>query len=416
MENGQTVWLDRSRLSDESEALIHSMNQDSSIDYETLNEAIGIELFTDENLWDDETTSVAQRLRWPKESETSEQSSYRYYPSADYRILNARPFSAALYGSQSTTQNISIVFANKGDFAFSEPPTSAEIGAMEQAIDHDVETIKAQLTDLLGQPTRQQFGSGRGITQLVERWDWNDHAFILAFNEGEYASLRVMSRQSADDRGRAQRLSDAALRDLTAQNVTTAPNGDVLIGNIPMVNQGPKGYCVPATFERYLRYLQIPSDMYILAMAGQTKVGGGTSLSNIIESIEGYAASQNRSMRSLKKEVEIRTIRKYIDQGLPLIWTMYSSRSYNEFANQRTIERQNTSDWDAWEDRTKNEARKLELRKDWMSAHACMIIGYNKETEEIAVSDSWGPSYAIRWVPAEQAEQVSQGFLYLIEF
>ena len=39
-----------------------------------------------------------------------------------------------------------------------------------------------------------------------------------------------------------------------------------------------------------------------------------------------------------------------------------------------------------------------------------MIIGYNKATNEIAVSDSWGPSYAERWVPVEQMEQVSQEF------
>jgi hypothetical protein len=183
-----------------------------------------------------------------------------------------------------------------------------------------------------------------------------------------------------------------------------------------MVDQGPKGYCVPATFERYLRFLKIPADMYLLAMAGQTGIGGGTSISEIVEAIKGKAASQNRSMKKITGEIDMRTVRKYIDRGLPLIWAMFSSREYNSFVNARTKDRSKTSHWDQWATRTKKEVSDIELRKDMMSAHACMIIGYNKATGEIAVSDSWGPSYAIRWLPAEQAEQVSQGYLYLIEY
>ena len=190
----------------------------------------------------------------------------------------------------------------------------------------------------------------------------------------------------------------------------------MLIGNIPMVDQGPKGYCVPATFERYLRYLQIPADMYILAMTGQTQAGGGTSLSRIIESLDSYISSQSRSMKEIDTDINVRSVQKYVDRGLPLIWTMFSSSEYNDFVNDRSKTRKTTTDWDAWEERTKDESRQTELRKDIMSAHACMIIGYNKETDEIAVSDSWGPSYQERWVPAEQAEQVSQGSLYLVEF
>ena len=50
------------------------------------------------------------------------------------------------------------------------------------------------------------------------------------------------------------------------------------------------------------------------------------------------------------------------------------------------------------------------------TAHACLIIGYNEDTGEIAVSDSWGAEYEERWVSAEHAQQVSQGLIYLISF
>jgi hypothetical protein len=416
LQNGSTTWLDRDRLSSAShQAIIDLATQDQSR-FQIINQLLGIPLLKDNNLWDDAPAEVAQRLEWPLESQTETQSSFRYYPPATYHILEARPYSSVIYGAENQAALISIVFANKGDFKFSKPPIKNEIKAMQAAIERDTNNIITRISDALGEPEKQQYGSGRGIKQLIQRWDWNGHALLLATQEDEYVSLRITSSASADNKGRGQKFSDANLRKLTTQNIITRPNGDVIIDNIPMVNQGPKGYCVPATFERYLRYMQIPADMYILAMAGQTEIGGGTSLSAIIASIEGYIASQSRTMKQLNEPIKIRTIQKYIDKGLPLIWTMFSSNAYNQYANQRTQQRESVTDWQTWSKDIQTSARATELAKDIMSAHACMIIGYNKATREIAVSDSWGPAYNERWISAAQAEQVSQGFIYLVSF
>jgi hypothetical protein len=416
MANGQATWLDRARLSDESQKMIQNKETREQNEHEALNAILGIGLFTDSNLWDDPSAAVAKRLSWPRESKTDSQSSFRYYPSANYRILKARPYSAVLYGNSGKVEHVSIVFANKGDFKFSNPPRAGEISDMQRAIDRDFEQIRNLLSEQFGEPDRQQFGAGRGIKQLIERWDWKSHAFILASKDGEYTGMKIMHSLIADNKGLGKKISDAALRKLAIDNIIKKANGDVLVGNIPMVDQGPKGYCVPATFERYLRYMQIPADMYILAMAGQTQVGGGTSLANIIDAVDGYVGSQNRSMKEISGEIKLRTVKKYVDEGLPIIWTMFSSRKYNNFVNKRTTERISVNDLKVWKDRSKNEARDIHLLKDFMSAHACMIIGYNNKTEEIAVSDSWGPSYAVRWVPVDQIEQVSQGSIYLIDF
>lgn len=414
--DGRVMWLERSRLSEATEAMLASREAKEAAAYQALNETLGIPLFVDQNLWDDAAAGLAKRLGWKQESETDSQSSYRSYPGKNETILQSRPYSAALYGDSGKVERLSIVFANKGDFPVSSPPGRDEIKAIEGAIQADAERIEHLLTEQLGEPERQRFGRGRSLRQRVQRWDWKSHAFLLASEDGEYVTLRITPADRADEKGNANRLSDAALRDQSKANLESRENGDVLLRNIPMVNQGPKGYCVPATFERYLRYLSIPADMYILAMAGQTEIGGGTSLSNIITALESYAASQNRTLRQFETQIDVRSVAKYIDEGLPLIWTMFSSSEYNEFANQRTIERAKQDDWQTWKDRTRNEVRSIKLRKDIMAAHACMIIGYNKETDEIAVSDSWGPRYELRWVPAEHAEQVSQGSIYLIDY
>ena len=91
MANGQATWLDRARLSDESQKMIQNKETREQNEHEALNAILGIGLFTDSNLWDDSSAAVAKRLSWPRESKTDSQSSFRYYPSANYRILKARP-------------------------------------------------------------------------------------------------------------------------------------------------------------------------------------------------------------------------------------------------------------------------------------------------------------------------------------
>ena len=137
LQNGSSTWLDRDRLSSDShQAIIDLARQDQSR-FQIINELLGIPLLKDNNLWDDAPTEVAQRLEWPLESQTETQSSFRYYPPATYQILEARPYSSVIYGAENQAALISIVFANKGDFKFSSPPSKDEIKAMQAAIEDD---------------------------------------------------------------------------------------------------------------------------------------------------------------------------------------------------------------------------------------------------------------------------------------
>ena len=83
MANGQSTWLDRARLSEESQKMIKDKETREQNAHEALNELLGINLFTDSNLWNDPSAAVAERLSWPHESKTDSQSSFRYYPHAD---------------------------------------------------------------------------------------------------------------------------------------------------------------------------------------------------------------------------------------------------------------------------------------------------------------------------------------------
>jgi hypothetical protein len=43
-----------------------------------------------------------------------------------------------------------------------------------------------------------------------------------------------------------------------------------------------------------------------------------------------------------------------------------------------------------------------------------MIIGYNERTNEIAVSDSWGERFELRWIPTGVANWVNQEYIFSI--
>jgi hypothetical protein len=193
-------------------------------------------------------------------------------------------------------------------------------------------------------------------------------------------------------------------------------NGDVVITDIPMVDQGPKGYCVPATWERYLRFIGIPADMYVLAMAGETGAGGGTYLNAMEDNVKQLVTRHGRRIVVIHKVPKIRFISDSIDKGIPLMWTLGVPRAF--YVGQllkRARERRSVTDWPAWKKTL--QARRVSadsLRDRISAAHICMVIGYNKTTGEIAFSDSWGRGYEERWMTEVEAETIGGPYLTAI--
>jgi len=383
-----------------------------------LNEAFGVPIFADEFLWDDNAQDVATRLEWPEESKTSLESSFRRYPAAGELILGCRPYSNALYSVKGKASSISLVFANKGDavvyslWANNNPQLSrqrqSQLRKFPQQIQNDKKKLTEVLTKLFGEPLADRFGQGRETRESVKRWDWNGHAFLLASPRDEYVALRVMSTESADAGGKL-RIPDSVIREVVANRIEQRANGDVILKDIPMVAQGPKGYCVPATWERVMRYMGVPADMYVLAMAGQTQAGGGTPIDAITAGARESIILSGRRVNTVSMNFKVSSVANYIDQGLPIMWDMFSTPTYNMVVDHRVALRRAISDPALWKKELAGaRAAAKKLIKDYTHGHVCMIIGYNKITGEIAVSDSWGPEYAERWITSEEALAVTR--------
>jgi len=445
------------------------------LNVDKVNKYFGVTIFKDPSLWTEDDASVAKRLGWPEESRTSSQSSYRLYPkeTSPVSILGAQAYSCVLYATKGQPTEISIVFVNEGDYAFTQkilkratelkpadeptpvPSTNADENpstnnaphtikpsddfeklsrlkeadvsradrevhlAFEKALKQDAQTITDALTKLFGDPVHMSFGGGSETRERVLRWDWQGHAFLLATPRGTYVTLRIVPVAFADNYGKGDVIDRDELRAELLKRVKTSDSGDVVVGDIPMVDQGPKGYCVPATWERYMRYLGIPADMYVLAMAAGTTSDGGTNLEAMIENVDSLVTLYHRRIDVVSGDLDMKMISKNIDQGLPLMWSCMIHVPFERAISKRKRERNDITDWAAWaaelDTRDKKEIPDEITNTDIAGGHQRMIIGYNAKTGEIAISDSWSELFAIRWMTLREANAINAGVCFVIE-
>ena len=228
---------------------------------------------------------------------------------------------------------------------------------------------------------------------------------------------------------------------LESESATVAPGehvryagGDVYIEGIPMVNQGQKGYCVPATISRVLRYFGLDVDMHALALDMETDVGGGTLIGNGFPTLDRVVAEtgldrvDNKKTESYDDEYIGRYNQAARVVGKPEL--LIDDFTVEEEQDGRPVKLRHY-DWlvDAMEDEVKRLSRDYDAvgyarfragvtssvlrgfpllwsverlfpwdRKDESpgGGHMRLIVGYNLQTDEILYSDSWGSGHELK--------------------
>ena len=394
---------------------------------EQVNERAGLAMFSDGvSLWDEDANAVARRLGLPAESRTTGDASYRLYPADDARVFGRRPYSIAMSAQDGKPVALNFVFANKGDsvglFERGRPgertPRPAKLlRDYRRAIGEDDRALDSALEELFGPAEPERTGSAGQLQEKSRRRDWNGHALLLVGVRDEYVALRIVPPSELDGASRPERVPAKELKTRLAAQVERRANGDVVIRDIPMVDQGPKGFCVPATMERMLRHLGIPADMYLLAMAANTDPGGGTTVPDVVAAVNRTAQRHGRRIVTLTGSPKSGDVAEWIEAGIPLLWAIDTSTAIDDLINERAKERLQVTDWAAWKDSLKSarrDARKLARAAD--GGHVCLVTGFNKDTGEIAISDSWGPEYAERWITQEEAAAISQGSMVAVSW
>ena len=212
-----------------------------------------------------------------------------------------------------------------------------------------------------------------------------------------------------------------------AENVR-CEGGDIYIEGIPMINQGRKGYCVPASVARVLQYYGIDTDIHELAMLMETDCGGGTKVGgrfptlsrvakeagmrridykNLEKYDEAYIRRYNQAARAnsghelniedftVEEEEDGRVVnmRHYdwlvdaMDEGLKLRSRDYDEEGFSTFKEGivTSVQQGRPLLWS------------VEHLFPWDRAdgsqgggHMRLIVGVNQSRDEILYSDSWG--------------------------
>ena len=219
-----------------------------------------------------------------------------------------------------------------------------------------------------------------------------------------------------------------------------AATGDVWIGDVPMVDQGQKGYCVVASTERVMRYYGGTVDENELAQIANTSTAGGTSTDAMLEAMKKLSARLKIRIRDVQKGDTVKDILKLIAEynraakkaGVPPIPDQGNSIDIGEVYR--------SMKGDVLKDvRTKNKSELSRFQREvqahidqgvpllWtvmlgffkepgvapqtFGGHMRLIIGYNTAKEEILYSDSWGAGNELKRMPAADAWTMTTGAL-----
>jgi hypothetical protein len=417
----------------------------------SVNTALGKPFFSDQSLWQETALMVAARLGLGLEGRTQWEASYRRYFSGQpddpkSTILGNGAYCVAVYADANDhPTSVLIAFANDGDF-HGVGRVAADLDELDRSIYNNTggdtaelqrelqnklaevqisfepvrhaeqDSLTARLTSLFGDPQPTSFGSDPTTKEDTLRWDWNGASFLLTCLKNKYDLLRIVPTELADNNGRAPRISRDDIGHQLSGAVEHRDNGDVIITQIPMADQGPKGYCVPATWERVLRYTGVPGDMYTLSRIGSAGFGGGESGLKVASELDKTLYDYGRHVDILHPtHLDYIAVRHYIDDGIPIFWAV-NPKGYDG-AEQRYSLCDRDKDFDTWK-KLLDQARATPDNSalEWAGGHQVLIIGYNPDTKELAWTDPWGKQTKERWMTQEEAVRCTLGEYYVISW
>ncbi|NLB66397.1 MAG: hypothetical protein GX803_08010 [Lentisphaerae bacterium] len=237
-------------------------------------------------------------------------------------------------------------------------------------------------------------------------------------------------------RPQAPMLTSMALR----ARVRSEPGGDLLIADVPMVDQGQKGYCAAAVTERVLRYFGRDFDQHQVAQMAGSTAEGGTSSEDLVTAASRIARNLDLNFRKLvymdvAKYLELienynRAARRkklppFVHGQMIDVNSMYHEMDFATFREVRTarpteIRRFFTNVQDyvrmgiplIWGVELGLVAENPELPQT-AGGHMRLIIGANPRTNEILYSDSWGSAHALKRMGLDDAWTITTG-LYVM--
>ena len=370
-----------------------------------LNRILGTPLFGAEELWKERPSAAVRRLNVNCRAERSGEE--RMFAARVARLVfGIQAAEIRIFAVGDAVARVDFFLVNKGDSAIG----NKRGGDIRKELHHARADLDKLLRENFGKPRKVFFGEGT-LRRQLPAWTAGRYAFVVDYADGEYLIVRVVPPEKLAERRRSVE-TKAEPRESYVAKVRRADNGDVWIADVPMVDQGRKGYCVPATVERLLRYFGVEGvDMHKLAEKYRTGVGGSTRADRMAHGSRKLLAEHGLKMRALGS-LSRRTVARQIDRGIPVVWFHYSTEGFRERIEFSLNSRRRATP-EGWKKILSTQKR---IRRRSEDAHVALLVGYNRGTGEFAVSNSWGDRYRIAWVRYADMEQADAGLdLFVVE-
>ncbi len=300
---------------------------------------------------------------------------------------------------------------------------------------NDFLTKVAKKIDPKGKLPRTERKKNRsGGFQCTKRWDKTNPAVELMWgiaddDTADFVRVTLMPQQKRKAKGATKSVSGRAAAAKVKVNVTKNPAGDVWIANVPMVDQGQKGYCAAAVAERVLRYYGHTIDEHQIAQMAGSTAEGGTSIREMIETVRTVGSkcrlgfneivSIAGSIGDIEKEIERynkaakRLKRKELAFKNFLRGNMFMVSELRAAMEPKVIleMRKKDADRKKFIDGIKKQTSagipvfwgvtlgifpEPGLSLQSRGGHMRLIIGYNEKTRDILYTDTWGAGHELK--------------------
>ena len=353
-------------------------------------------------------------------------------------------------GGEERISRVELSLYNRGDAGLATmdvPALKEEIAAVEKKLDPATKKSNPEKTMLRngGVQYRRRFDNADPAGELV----WGLSAADSNKNRAvEYLRLTLVPKGAAKPkRGAAtKKPAGVAGRAKIKDNVTKSPNGDVFIENVPMVDQGQKGYCAAAVSERVLRYYGNPIDEHEIAQQAGTEARGGTSVDEMKKTVTvvgeknglGFQSivSMSAGVGDLEDEINRYNKAAKVEKKPELSLAQFTRghmiyvSEMREAMEPKVIYRMRQKDgrmkkflagvhqqvnagvpvfWGV----TLGIYPERGVNPQSVGGHMRLIIGYNDKKHEVLYSDTWGEGHELKRMPEDWAFAITHDAFFL---
>ncbi len=315
-----------------------------------------------------------------------------------------------------------------------------------------IDAAKAAITDISGVEPKKVKVNVKETGVKVDCWEWKWENGVARLDASYTGEFTKKAKKGKKNRGMTEPFEaefirvdvgptidaiahggagDKVTRKELRSSIQKEEDGTVWLDGVNMVDQGQKGYCVPATIARVFAFYGMDGvDQHALAALCDSSADGGTS-SNSMESamaaickkfpvklitLEDYQSSMMAMMepynKIAKKEGKpqlgfaqppldvadpkillkaragkksqvkkwLSLVKRHIDSGAPVLWSVTLGIYQEPIPVPQT-----------------------------RGGHMRLIIGYNMKEQTIIYSDSWGAGHEKKTLPAAEAAAMTTG-------